>query len=359
MRPNKEFLSQDKSFWALVRTISEEVGYTVHGEDKIKVPTLAEVADALMALKLDASFVREHDRPTELGRKLLNYLAYRASAIGDVKRQLLNATEAEQMFKEVKRRSSHACHLPMNKQKAEKKTHAYLTCVITMLLEETLETLAPLKTIPVPGADTSEARTNWLERKQLDEMLRPKKYVDKLIKDGQIRKERRDRKNVFHPGDVQRLLPHCDYDPRTLTTATEGGRPLRTLARRVDGAFPGPVNPIAIWEIKEYYYTTTFGSRVADGIYETLLDGAELEDLLQEGHTVRHYLFVDGYRTWWEDGKSYLCRIVDSIHMKYLDEAIFGREVLDRLPDLAREWAREKQLRETVGPPKARIRPQS
>ncbi len=68
----------------------------------------------------------------------------------------------------------------------------------------------------------------------------------------------------------------CDFDPRSLTTITLDGSLLRTLARRVDGAFPGTVNPIAIWEIKEYYYTTTFGSRVADGVNETLLDGMEL-----------------------------------------------------------------------------------
>ena len=30
----------------------------------------------------------------------------------------------------------------------------------------------------------------------------------------------------------------CDYDPRELTTVTMNGAPLRTLARRVDGAFP-------------------------------------------------------------------------------------------------------------------------
>ena len=70
-----------------------------------------------------------------------------------------------------------------------------------------------------------------------------------------------------------------NYDPRQLTTVTKAGSPLRTLARRVDGAFPDTVNPIAIWEIKEYYYTTTFGSRVADGVYETLLDGLELEEI--------------------------------------------------------------------------------
>ena len=48
--------------------------------------------------------------------------------------------------------------------------------------------------------------------------------------------------------------------------------PLRTLARRIDGAFPSAVNPVAVREIKEYYHTTAFGSRVADGVYETQID---------------------------------------------------------------------------------------
>src|SRR5208282_766488 len=91
----------------------------------------------------------------------------------------------------------------------------------------------------------------------------------------------------------------CDYDPHSLTTVTRAGIPLRTLARRVDGGFPSTVNPIAVWEIKEYYYTTTFGSRVADGVYETLLDGMELAELREkEGIHVLHYLFVDAHYTW-------------------------------------------------------------
>lgn len=350
MKANQEFLIRDKSFWAFVRTISEEVGYTEPGADRIKVPTLTEIADALADLHLDVSSVRQQNHPTELGRKLLAYFEYRAEAIAGIKDQLLDANQAARMFDEVKRKCTHICHLPMNKQKREKKAYAYLTCVVTMLLEENLENLDPLKTARTPEADAPKARVNWLDREQVDRLLRPKRYVDKLISDRRIRVERRGRKRVFSQTDVQHLLPHCDYDPRTLTTVTIGGRPLRTLARRVDGAYPKAVNPIAIWEIKEYYYTTTFGSRVADGIYETLLDGAELEDLLNEGHTVRHYLFVDGYRTWWKDGKSYLCRIVDSIHMKYLDEAIFGREVLDRLPELARDWVTEKRVRGASGP---------
>lgn len=130
-----------------------------------------------------------------------------------------------------------------------------------------------------------------------------------------------------------------DYDPRELTTVTQNGAPLRTLSRRVDGAFPSPINPIAIWEIKEYYYTTTFGSRVADGVYETLLDGMEIEELDQsENIQVLHYLFLDARYTWWTCGKSYLCRIVDMVQMGYVDEVIVGRAVLNRLPVLVRSW---------------------
>lgn len=54
-----------------------------------------------------------------------------------------------------------------------------------------------------------------------------------------------------------------DDDPGRLTTITdEKGCLVSTLSRRMDGAYPGLRNPIALWEIKEYYGTTSFGSRV-------------------------------------------------------------------------------------------------
>lgn len=141
----------------------------------------------------------------------------------------------------------------------------------------------------------------------------------------------------------------CDYDPRALTTVTQGGAPLRTLARRVDGAFPSAVNPIAVWEIKEYYYTTTFGSRVADGVYETLLDGMELEELrVHEGVSVLHYLIVDDHWAWWECGRSYLCRILDMLHMGYVDEVLFGSEVVERLPAIVQNWVALAKKRPAV-----------
>jgi hypothetical protein len=99
---------------------------------------------------------------------------------------------------------------------------------------------------------------------------------------------------------------------------------------------------MAVWEVKEYYGTTTFGSRVADGVYETMLDGYELAELRdKENVHIRHYLIVDDRYTWWDCGKSYLCRIVDALHVGLLDEVIIGREVLDRWPAIVRAWLRK------------------
>jgi len=64
-----------------------------------------------------------------------------------------------------------------------------------------------------------------------------------------------------------------------------------------------------------------------------------LEDLREkENIDVKHYLMVDSHYTWWECGRSYLCRIIDMLHMGYLDEALFGYEVIEKLPLIAKEW---------------------
>jgi hypothetical protein len=65
----------------------------------------------------------------------------------------------------------------------------------------------------------------------------------------------------------------------------------------------------------------------------------ELEELLEhEKIDVKHYLMVDDAYTWWTCGKSYLCRIIDMVHMGYVDEVLFGYEVVERLPQLVSEW---------------------
>ena len=76
---------------------------------------------------------------------------------------------------------------------------------------------------------------------------------------------------------------------------------------------------------------------MADGVYETQLDGFEFKELFDRtGYKVYHVLFVDAYRTWWTQGKSYLCRLVDAMNSGVVDEVIVGREVLTRWPELLR-----------------------
>lgn len=278
MKADLAYLGQPKEFWANVRTISQEVGYTNRATKGIHTPTIAEIRREFGRLDLNTAHILDsRDKITVFGEHLFGYFTFRANILNNtVRTHLMNKDAAGAEFAKLKARLRPKCPLPMNKQKGDKKNYAFLTGIVNMLVEANI-------------------------------------------------------------GDVP-----CDYDPRSLTTVTRDRMPLRTLARRVDGAFPSVVNPVGIWEIKEYYYTTTFGSRVADGVYETLLDGMELEELENvAGRTVHHLLVVDDYFTWWECGRSYLCRIIDMLHMGFVDEVIFGREVLTRLPELAREWRAE------------------
>lgn len=275
MKPDSRFIGQPKQFWANVRTISQQVGYTERGTGQIKIPSLEDVVGALLGIGLKAEHIARSDGTlTVFGEVLFAYFQYRADTLNHtVEPLLMDAADAKKLFDDTRGKLKSQCPIPMNKQKGKKKAPAYLTGIINMLIE---------------------ANTNGIP---------------------------------------------CDFDPRELTTVTRNGEPLRTLARRVDGAFPKAVNPVAVWEIKEYYYTTTFGSRVADGVYETLLDGMELEELREhEAIDVKHYLMVDAHYTWWECGRSYLCRIIDMLHMGYVDEVLFGREIVDRLPVLVKEW---------------------
>lgn len=289
MKADPRFLSQPKEFWANVRTISQEVGYTNRGNKRtdappsIRIPTLSDVRQKFKKLNLRTTSIENEDGTlTDFGQRLFDYFTFRAAVLnGAVRENFMRKDTAEIEFKRLKAKLKPKCPLPMNKQTGAKKNHAFLTGMVNMLVEAN-----------IGGAP-------------------------------------------------------CDHDPRSLTTITHDAMPLRTLSRRVDGAFPSVVNPIAIWEIKEYYYTTTFGSRVADGVYETLLDGMELEEVeAAVQRKVQHVLFIDDYFTWWECGRSYLCRMIDMLHMGYVDEIVFGRELLTRLPELAREW---KEAYDAVG----------
>jgi hypothetical protein len=286
VQADSRFQHQPKSFWANVRTISQELGYTARRSQAVRVYSLEEMAAAMTSLGLGISHLVRKDEPTVLGERLLRYFTYRAEILNTyVEPRLMNAEAAREMFNEYRNRFQPKCPLPMNKQKGEKAGPNPLSGLVNILVEA---------------------------------------YSDQCP---------------------------VNYNPLELTTFTKSGAPLRTLARRVDGCFPSPVNPIAIWEIKEYYYTTTFGSRVADGVYETLLDGMELEEL-QEKESVpcEHLLIADSHYTWWECGRSYLCRLVDILNMGYVDELLFGREVVERLPEIVPQWVRALRSRSEALP---------
>lgn len=282
MKPNPLFLNLGKNFWANVRTIGQHVGYTKKRTRQIKIPSTREIVDAYQNLGLDWShIVNQRGEISSFGQKLFDYFRFRAEVLN-------NYVEPKLM--------------DVDRAKA--------------LFEELFQQYKPRCPIPM--------------NKQKGEKKAPAYFtgiVNMIIE-----------KNSSG-------LP-CDYDPRKLTTITRNGRPLRTLARRIDGAFPHSLNPVAVWEIKEYYYTTTFGSRVADGVYESLLDGMELEELKEhENIDVKHYLIVDSHFTWWVCGRSYLCRILDMLHMSYVDEVLFGYEVIERMPSIVIEWVNLVQNR--------------
>ncbi len=283
MIPDERFLRQPKRFWANVRLLSQHIGYTERSAAKreqegggyIKVPNLSEINDAFSALDLTSDHVCiSPTNLTPFGQILIKYFRYRA--------QILN----EQVSRNL-----------MNGSEAKYEFDR---------LKKKLEPGCPIPMNKQKGNKKAPA------------------YFSGIV-------------NMIVEANADGLP--CNYNPLELTTFTQDRQPIRTMARRVDGAFPSTVNPVALWEIKEYYYTTTFGSRVADGVYESLLDGLELENLRQdENIDCRHYLMIDARDTWWNDGKSYLCRIIDMMHMGYVDEVLFGREVIQRLPEIVQEW---------------------
>lgn len=227
------------------------------------------------------SFKKISDKMSDLNisenilRDAVFYLNYRAELIEkNIEPLLMHRYQAQIIFERLTANYTPKCSLPFNKQKGEKRHLNYFTCIINVLTEISLKG----KTF------------------------------------------------LADPGELC-LLTKQDKTP------------IMIFSRQMDGVYPSIKNPTAVWEVKEYYGTTTFGSRVADGVYETQLDGYEiLEAEKSLGKKVEHYLFVDDRFTWWALGKSYLCRLIDMIHMGLVDEIIFGKEVLTRWPEIVRSW---------------------
>lgn len=281
MLPSSEYLNLDLDFWANIKLLNQRLGYTrrkskVHPDGGFVIPSVEAVKSVFAKERLNSSKIITNNTFTDFGQKVRNYMIYRSNVLEfDIKPNLMNKEQAQTLFYEVKNRLNPDLDFPLPMNKQKGEKRDY--SFLTGL-------------------------------------------VNMIIEENK--------------GDLT-----CDYAPKELTALTEDRFPVRTLSRRVDGAFPSVIDPIAIWEIKEYYYTTTFGSRVADGVYETQLDGWELWEVAANlGRKIEHYLIIDDYFTWWEKGRSYLCRIIDAMHMGLVTEVLFGKEVIERLPQIVEGW---------------------
>ena len=288
MKPNDLFRKQPARFWANVKLVSEQVGYSIRGprgsEKALRTYTLDDVQRVYEAEGLDGDFTRKEEKFFDL---VLSYMNYRAAIITDVVRPaLMDRAEAEAAYRELFEKNRESRLPSMNKQKGDKKHPAYLAAMVSLVADR------------VVGVGN---------------------YVD---------------------------------DARRLSVISRDGIAELAFSRRYDGAYPTVANPVAVWEIKEYYGTTTFGSRVADGVYETLLDGFEINEAEQLlGKRVKHFLFVDDRFTWWDCGRSYLCRIVDMLHTGHVDEVFFGKEVLSDWEPALRELLNEVPESGIADPP--------
>ncbi len=276
MKPIPKYLKKPTRFWANVKLISEQAGYSIRSrgaEKALKTYSFEDVVSVYKKEELDTDFVGSEKAFFE---DVIGYMNYRADILTTYAQPLFMDREAARTeYLALRERLKYVRPETMNKQKGEKRHPAYLASMVSMIAES------------VVGEG---------------------KFVD---------------------------------DARRLAVMSHNGIAEYAFSRRFDGALPTIVNPMAVWEIKEYYGTTTFGSRVADGVYETLLDGFEINEAERiGGQRIKHFLFIDDRFTWWDCGRSYLCRMVDMLHTGHVDEIFFGREVLT-------EW--EPALRELLG----------
>lgn len=217
MKAFAEFEEMSMEFWSLVKFVSEVLGYKDRKTGNVLTYKTEDIEQVFRryGMPLDYSVIKD----------VRDYCIRRADALNRyAKNNLMNAQEAYGSFDCLYNTYSDydlLCKIPMNKQGGEMKKINYFTAIINILTEITI------------------------------------------------------RKQDFYDGSLG-----FDDDPRGLVCVFDSdNRIVGTSSRRFDGAYPRIFNPKIVWEIKEYYYTTTFGSRIADGVYETQLDGYEFADI--------------------------------------------------------------------------------
>ena len=121
----------------------------------------------------------------------------------------------------------------------------------------------------------ADALNNYVEPRLMD-AERAKREFDKLYQQLKpnypiLMNKQKDEKKApeFLTGIINMIVEannggtDCDYDPRELTTVTMNGAPFAHWQEGLMVPIPVPSIRWLSGKSKEYYYTTTFGSRVA------------------------------------------------------------------------------------------------
>lgn len=288
MKSTTRWSRADASFWHHVRILSEHLGYS--RRRTVLRHSHRDILDALRTLNLNYS------TSDALIYDLVDYFNFRANLIeNEIANYLQDSDQARLLFDEVAARYTSGYTSQIK--------HGSETSRIYNVIEG-VPTIAPF----------NKQKGN-------------KRDIDFLTATSNI------------------LISHYlqgdsfDADPRKLPVFTDGRTITSSMSRRMDGAYPHCTNPIALWEFKCYYYTTTFGSKISDAVYIADLDGYErYSTKAATGSSVHLSLFIDAYSTWMQQGKSYLCRIIDLLQRGAIDELIVGSEVTTAIPEMVEEW---------------------
>lgn len=103
MKPNSAFLNLPKNFWASVRLISQQIGYTERSTGQIKIPTSNEIQSRLAVLEIDFSKLQLQKTANGNFLEIMqDYFIYRADVINTfVEPHLMSVTEARKVFEET------------------------------------------------------------------------------------------------------------------------------------------------------------------------------------------------------------------------------------------------------------------
>lgn len=306
MRADRRWASQPAAFWDYVRVLSENLGYKKRGAG-VDVHDVKRIEFGLARLNLNAPDPTKPETDGVDVHDLAEYFEFRADLIDThVANHLMDVEDARDLF-----------------------AHVVKECTT--------------------GYTSTLRRGSEVEQRRVYEV------------DGGIpvvvpfNKQKGEKYDLdFFTGAINILMSYYlqgeefDSDPRRLPVGTSGGIITSSMSRRLDGAYPSCVNPVALWEIKAYYYTTTFGSKISDAVYIADLDGYERDRVeLATGNRVHMVTMIDSYSTWYRQGPAYLCRLVDMLHRGAIDDLIVGREVLNEIPFLVKEWTDLNRLRIT------------